>query len=189
MSAHPISEDAAPRLFDIEGFSDGWRTCLRCVSLGYPGRYPESFFRKLVGTVRTSKILPVRRAKFCEGCEDQLNEDKSLRNSINQRIRDHAKRHGTPVKEYRAKYNMATDTVLTWWKAKIRGGVLDCDCLVSEMKHGSKDIEMHQTNPAEPYFPDTWKLVCTNDHRGMHHEDHAARKRGWQLWKEARRLN
>ena len=102
---------------------------------------------------------------FCEGCEDEVNEDKGLRKSLNQRVCDHARRRRLPVKEYRARYNLGTDAVVAWYKAKIRGGVLDCGCLVSEMKHGSKDIEMHQTNPSEPYFPDSWKLVCTNDHR------------------------
>jgi hypothetical protein len=172
-------------LFDVTGFSDGWRTCPRCVSLGYPGRYPDAFFRKLYGKKVKGRSW-LHRSKFCEGCEDEINEDSSLRKSLSQRICDHAKRRGMPVKEYRAKYNLSNAVVLAWYKAKIRSGLLDCGCLVSEMKHGSKDIEMHQTNPAEPFFPDCWKLVCTNDHRGMHHEDHAARKRGWQLWKEAR---
>ena len=173
-------------LFDLESVTDGWRTCPRCLALGFaPARYPEAFFRKLHGANDRS-VIHARRSKFCEGCEDEVNEDKGLRKSLNQRVCDHARRRRLPVKEYRARYNLGTDAVVAWYKAKIRGGVLDCGCLVSEMKHGSKDIEMHQTNPSEPYFPDSWKLVCTNDHRGMHHADHSARKRGWQLWKESR---
>jgi hypothetical protein len=177
---------AQPTLFDPNDFADGWRECPRCVSLGFPGRFPDVFFRKLHGTVRTGKILPVRRAKICIGCEDELSEDRSLIKSLNQRIRDHARRHGTPIKTYRTRYNLASSTVLDWWKAKIRGGVLDCGCLVSEMRHGTKDIELHQLDPREPFFPDTWRLVCTNDHRGMQHPDYPAIKRGWQLWKQSR---
>jgi hypothetical protein len=120
------------------------------------------------------------------GCEDELDEDKSLRESLDQRIRTHAQRHGTPIKTYRSRYNLATQTVVAWWKRKIAGGVLDCGCLVSEMRHGTKDIELHQLNPAEPFFPNTWQLVCTNDHRGMQHPDYPAVKRGWILWRQAR---
>lgn len=179
-------QEASITLFSTTEYIVGWRKCLRCVLLGFTGEYPEPFFRKLHGTVRTDKILPVRRAKLCRGCEDELDEDKDLRNSLNQRIRDHAKRHGTPIGIYRRRYNLQTTTVLEWWKTKIAGGVLDCRCLVSEMRHGTKDIELHQLDPAEPFFPNQWQLVCTNDHRGMQDPDYPAIKRGWELWRQAR---
>jgi hypothetical protein len=180
------ADDPAQTLFDLSVYEDGWRECPRCVSLGYDGRYPESFFRPGHGSSRQVLAGMTYRHPVCMGCEDELDEDRSLRISLNQRIRDHAKRKGVEVAVYRSRYNLKTDAVMAWFKTKVASGVLDCGCLVSDMRHGNKDIEMHQTNPAEPFFPETWRLVCTNDHRQMHHPDHAAIKQGWRLWKEAR---
>lgn len=120
------------------------------------------------------------------GCEDELDRYRSLRQSLNQRIKDHAKRRGIATKIYRQRYGLHPQAVFDWFISKIRGGTLDCGCLVSEMKHGFKDIEMHQLDPEAPFFPQTWQLVCTNDHRSMEHPDYAAIKRGWTLWKERR---
>ena len=176
-----------PTLFDSLDYVVTWRDCPRCIMLGYPGRYPEVFFP--LKDRRAGQDLAPRRSRFCEGCIDETQEDRALRNSIGQRIRDHAKRHGTPIGDYCQRYGLTIDRVLAWYKAKVSSGSLDCGCAVRDMRHGSKDVEMHQTNPAEPFFPQTWRLYCTNDHRMIARSseaDYAAKKRGWELWKQSR---
>jgi len=112
-----------------------------------------------------------------------------LKQSIGRRIADHADRHGTPLPVYRTRYNMATAHVVAWFKTKWGSGTLDCGCATADMKHGYRDAELHQTNPAEPFFPTCWRLVCTGHHRSMQNsseQDYAAKQRGWGLWREAR---
>jgi hypothetical protein len=127
------------------------------------------------------------RSRTCEGCDEEMDADRRLRRSLYARIATHAARHGTPLALYRQRYGLDTEAVLTWWKRKIATGLLDCGCAVGDMRHGTKDVELHQLNPSEPFFPETWQLVCVPDHRSMGREDYPAYKRGWALWVERHR--